>query len=155
MGIHWVVKDPDGIVVEDYQDWASVFGAKIELDPGDDHEFIGGRFDLNKEGTYTTAVSLLMNPDNPVVVDSYEGDLCTTTLEVPPEYEPIQEIIYPWAYTFEGDAETCIFEFTLTPESETNSQRIPPGYNPASWHSSTTPSVCPSRSSMLSHAPNS
>ncbi len=36
--------------------------------------------------------------------------------EVPPEYELIQETIYPWAYVFEGSAETCIFEFKLTPE---------------------------------------
>ncbi|GAJ13944.1 unnamed protein product, partial [marine sediment metagenome] len=35
---------------------------------------------------------------------------------IPPTYERIQHTIYPWAYTFEGDAETCIFEFTLTPE---------------------------------------
>ncbi len=35
---------------------------------------------------------------------------------LPPEYVLIQETIYPWAYTFEGDAETCIFEFQLTPE---------------------------------------
>ena len=35
---------------------------------------------------------------------------------LPPEYVLIQATIYPWAYTFEGDAETCIFEFQLTPE---------------------------------------
>ncbi len=32
------------------------------------------------------------------------------------EYELVQHTIYPWAYTFEGDAETCVFEFKLTPE---------------------------------------
>ena len=36
--------------------------------------------------------------------------------EIPPEYELIQETIYPWSYVFEGDAETCTFEFKLTPE---------------------------------------
>jgi len=40
----------------------------------------------------------------------------TPEVEIPPEYQLIQETIYPWAYTFEGDAETCIFEFKLTPE---------------------------------------
>ena len=35
---------------------------------------------------------------------------------LPPEYALIQHTIYPWSYTFEGDAETCIFEFKLTPE---------------------------------------
>ncbi|MBA7686034.1 hypothetical protein ES703_94468 [subsurface metagenome] len=109
MGIQWVVKDPDGVVVEDYEDWVSVFLAKIELDPGDDHEFIGGRFDLDKEGTYTIAVSLLMNPDSPVVVDSYEGDLCTTTLEVPPEFELIQHTVYPYAYVYDGKTDFSIF----------------------------------------------
>jgi len=121
MGIHWIVKDPDGVVVEDYEDWASVFWAKIELDPGDDHEFIGGRFDLNKEGTYTIAVSLLMNPDSPVIVDSYEGDLCTTTLEVPPEFDLIQHTIYPYAYIYDGDVEVTTATFKTDP------------FTPAAW----------------------
>ncbi|GAH37907.1 unnamed protein product, partial [marine sediment metagenome] len=121
MGTHWVVKDPDGVVVEDYEDWVSVFGIKIELDPGDDHEFIGGRFDLDKEGTYTIAVSLLMNPDSPVVVDSYEGDLCTTTLEVPPEFELIQHTIYPYAYIYDGDVEVSTATFKTDP------------FSPAAW----------------------
>ena len=116
MGIHWVVKDPEGVVVEDYEDWASFLGIKIELDPDDTHEFIGGRFDLDKEGTYTITVNLLMNPDSPVVVDSYEGDLCTTTLEVPPEFELIQHTIHPASYVYEGEEEVCIIEFPLTPE---------------------------------------
>lgn len=111
LGISWVVRDPDGEVVEEYSDWSYGHG------PGDDHQFIGGRFDLDKAGTYTLKADLLMGgPDNPVVVDSYQGNLCTVTTEVPPEYVLIQETIYPWAYTFEGDAEVCIFEFKLTPE---------------------------------------
>ncbi len=123
LGISWVVRDPDGGIVEEYSDWSYGHG------PGDDHQFIGGRFDLEKLGAYTLNVDLLMgSPDSPVVVDSYEGDLCTTTTEIPPEYVLIQETIYPWAYTFEGDAETCIFEFQLTPEqipgTEWLSQRI-------------------------------
>ena len=32
------------------------------------------------------------------------------------EYELVQYTIYPWSYTFEGDAEVCTFEFKLTPE---------------------------------------
>ncbi|GAI69543.1 unnamed protein product [marine sediment metagenome] len=111
LGVSWVVRDPNGIVVEEYSDWSYGHG------PGDDHEFIGGRFDLNKEGTYTLKADLLMgSPDNPVIVDSYQGDLCTTTTEVPPEYVLIQHTIYPWSYLYEGDAETCTFEFKLTPE---------------------------------------
>ena len=111
LGISWLVRDPDGAVVEEYSDWSYGHG------PGDDHEFLGGRFDIDKAGIYTIKADLLMgSPDNPVVVDSYEGALCTTTPEVPPEYELIQETIYPWAYTFEGNAEVCTFEFKLTPE---------------------------------------
>ncbi len=111
MGIRWIVRDPDGVLVEDYEDWAG-WPMKIELDPGDDHEFIGGRFDLNKEGTYTIVASLLMNPDSPIVVDSYEGDLCTTTLEVPPEFELIQHTVYPYAYVYDGKTDFSIFTFT-------------------------------------------
>lgn len=106
LGMHWVVKDPDGVVVENFLDWE--FGY---TGPGDAQEFIGGRFDLDKLGTYTIAVNLLMNPANPVVVDSYEGDLCTTTTEVPPEYELIQQTIYPYAYVYDGDVESSIFTF--------------------------------------------
>jgi len=111
LGISWLVRDPDGGVVEEYSDWSYGHG------PGDDHEFLGGRFDINKAGTYTIEADLLMgSPATPVVVDSYEGALCTTTTEVPPEYVLIQEPIYPWSYIYEGDAEVCTFEFKLTPE---------------------------------------
>jgi len=107
LGIVWTVKDPDGAVVEEYADWSYGHG------PGDDHEFIGDRFDLAKEGTYTLEVDLVMGTfDNPVVVDSYEGALCTVTLEIPPEYELIQDTVYPYAYVYDGEAELSIFTFT-------------------------------------------
>ncbi|MBA7649654.1 hypothetical protein ES703_57451 [subsurface metagenome] len=111
LGISWLVRDPDGGVVEEYSDWSYGHG------PGDDHQFIGGRFDIDKAGIYTLKADLLMgSPDNPVVVDSYEGALCVTTEVPPPEYIEIQHTIYPWSYVYEGDAETCIFEFKITPE---------------------------------------
>ncbi len=74
LGIHWIVKDPDGLVPinGDYEDWE--FG---DTGPGDTHEFISsGRFDLNKAGTWTIGIGLSMNPDSPVVVASYTGVLC-------------------------------------------------------------------------------
>ncbi len=111
LGISWLVRDPEGGVVEEYSDWSYGHG------PGDDHQFIGGRFDIDKAGIYTLKADLLMgSPDNPVVVDSYEGALCVTTEVPPPEYIEIQHTIYPWSYVYEGDAETCIFEFKITPE---------------------------------------
>ncbi|GAJ23352.1 unnamed protein product, partial [marine sediment metagenome] len=82
LGIHWIVKDPDGIVVEDYEDWQ--FGS---ASPGATHEFISpGRFDLNKPGTWTIAISLAMNPASPVQVASYAGTLCTVKEAPPAEY---------------------------------------------------------------------
>ena len=116
LGISWVVKDPEGLIVEEYSHWEM-----WSTGPNDNHEFIGGRFDLNKEGTYSIAVSLLMNPDSPVVVDSYEGDLCTTTLEVPPEFELIQHTIYPYAYIYDGDVEVTTATFKTDP------------FTPAAW----------------------
>ncbi|MBA7666995.1 hypothetical protein ES703_75080 [subsurface metagenome] len=111
LGISWLVRDPDGAVVEEYSDWSYGHG------PGDDHEFIGGRFDINKAGTYTLEADLLMgSPDNPVVVDSYMGALCSTTTEVPPEYVLIQHTIHPAAYVYEDEAEVCVIEFPLTPD---------------------------------------
>ena len=111
LGISWIVKDPDGIVAQDYEDWE--FGTTSPLD---DHEFISWeRFDLDKEGIYTIVISLLMNPDSPTVVDSYEGALCTTTTEVPPEYEEIQHTIYPYAYIYDGDVEVVTATFKTDP----------------------------------------
>ena len=77
MGIHWVITDPDGILVEDYLDWE----AWPHTSPGSEHEFIGGRFDIGKPGDWTISIDLLMNPDSPVIVDSYDGVLCAVTEE--------------------------------------------------------------------------
>jgi len=115
LGVHWVAKDPEGIVVENYEDWET-----WSTPPDDNHEFIGGRFDLNKEGTYTIAVDLLMNPDNPVIVDYYKGDLCTTTLEVPPEFKLIQHTVYPYAYVYDGKTDFSLFTFTTPSFIPTN-----------------------------------
>ena len=81
LGISWVVRDPDGEVVEEYSDWSYGHG------PGDDHQFIGGRFDLNKVGTYTIAIQLFMDLEAEAVVDDYYGNLCTVAAAVPePEF---------------------------------------------------------------------
>ena len=83
MGVYWFVADPDGYVAEEYgPSWEA-----FSTGPGDEHEFIGGRFDLSKAGKYTMWVELLMNRDDPQVVDSYIGDLCTVAAAVPePEF---------------------------------------------------------------------
>jgi len=82
MAISWVVKDPDGVVIEEYSDWQ--FG---HASPDDTHEFISPtRFALNKEGTYTLAVGLFMNEAAPIQVDSYNGVLCTVVAAPPEEY---------------------------------------------------------------------
>lgn len=69
--IWWKVWDPDGNVAQQYNDWSYGHG------PGNDHHFVGDRFDLSKSGIYTILAALFMNPDNPVEVDRYEGTLCT------------------------------------------------------------------------------
>jgi len=77
MGILWEVRDPDGVLVERYSDWEMW----PYTSPGTEHEFIGGRFDIDKTGNWTISIDLLMNPDSPVVVDSYDGVLCSVTEE--------------------------------------------------------------------------
>ncbi len=79
LGISWIIRDPDGLLGEQYSDWSG------NINSGQDHEFIGGRFEFFKEGTYTIEIELLMNQDNPAIVDSYDGALCTVVAEVPPE----------------------------------------------------------------------
>ena len=75
MGISWVVRGPDGRVVEEYSAWE----AWPYTGAGSTHEFIGGRFNLDEVGTYTINIALSMNPDDPEIVDTYYGSLCTVT----------------------------------------------------------------------------
>lgn len=83
MGINWQVLDPDGLVVEQYSAWE----AWPYTGAGKEHEFIGGRFDLDKPGTYTLNIALSMNPSDPEIVDTYYGTLCTVEVAVPePEF---------------------------------------------------------------------
>ncbi|MBA7696355.1 hypothetical protein ES703_105002 [subsurface metagenome] len=82
MGIWWQVKDPDGMIVEEYSRWEAFWTG-----PGNAQEFIGGRFDLDKPGAYTISIQLFMNPADEVVVDDYYGTLCTVAAAVPePEF---------------------------------------------------------------------
>ncbi|MBA7523490.1 hypothetical protein ES705_15617 [subsurface metagenome] len=118
MGIHLIVKDPDEEVIEDHEDWAG-WPWPTEVDPDDDHEFVSDHFDLDKLGTYTITINLLMNLDSPVIVDSYEGALCTTTTEVPPEYEEIQHTVYPYAYIYDGEVEVVTATFKIDPFTPT------------------------------------
>jgi hypothetical protein len=87
MGVHWTVKDPDGWVVTngEYTRWENTWTG-----PGLEQPFIdfGGAFALNKEGDYTIEIELLMNYGDPVVVDSYNGLLCTVMEEAPPPPPP-------------------------------------------------------------------
>ncbi len=84
MGIWWQVKDPDGKVPPggEYSKWELGWTG-----PGNAQEFIGGSFDLDKEGTYTIAVQLFMDLEAEAVVDDYYGKLCTVEAAVPePEF---------------------------------------------------------------------
>ncbi|MBA7714760.1 hypothetical protein ES703_123792 [subsurface metagenome] len=76
LGIWWMVFDPDGQIVETYSDWQA-----FSTGPGGEHHFIGDRFNLNKQGTYTIDIMLFMNQDSPVMVDEYYGTLCTVAIE--------------------------------------------------------------------------
>ena len=68
--------------------------------------------DISPGTDYDLYMKLLEYPD----AGMPEVDDIIDIVGIPPVYELIQHTIYPWAYTFEGDAETCIFEFKLTPE---------------------------------------
>ena len=128
LGISWIVRDPDGLLVEVYPENKDIEWS--DTGAGKDHEFIGGRFEFFKEGTYTIDVKLFMNPDDPVVVDSYDGPLCTTTTEVPTAFELLEETIYPYAYIYDGPHEGGIFTFKSDP------------LTPASWISGRLAASC-------------
>ncbi|MBA7588213.1 hypothetical protein ES708_30265 [subsurface metagenome] len=83
MGIIWVVKDPGGAVVEEHSEWEKW----PYTSPGGEHHFIGGRFDLDKPGTWTIMVGLFISPEGSIAVDAYGGVLCTVKAAVPePEF---------------------------------------------------------------------
>lgn len=91
MGIYWIVRGPpgypDGPILEEYYAWE----AWPYTSPGDAHEFIGGRFNLDEVGLYDIRAGLLMNPDAPVYVDIYYGNLCTVAAAVPePEFSQFE-----------------------------------------------------------------
>jgi len=86
LGVYWEVRGPpgwpDGPIIEEYIDWQT-----FTTGPGDEHEFIGGRFNLDEAGLYDIRCGLLMNYDDPVYVHTYYGDLCTVAAAVPePEF---------------------------------------------------------------------
>lgn len=80
LGIWWQVKDPDGIVVSEYAKWQPT---PYTL-PGTAKMFSSDTPTFSKVGTYTIAVQLFMNYANQVVVDDYDGDLCTVVGAVGP-----------------------------------------------------------------------
>ena len=86
MGIYWIVRGPpgypDGPILEEYFAWE----AWPYTGSGKEHEFIGGRFNLDEAGLYDIRCGLLMNPDNPIYVDIYYGDLCTVIAELVPTF---------------------------------------------------------------------
>jgi len=73
MGIYWLVADPEGYVAQEYGPYWEMFWTG----PGNEQGFLSSRFNLDKVGRYTIRLELLMNPDNPEIVDQYIGDLCT------------------------------------------------------------------------------
>ena len=93
LGISWVVRDPAGLIVESYSDWQT-----FSATPGGTHEFIGGRFDINKTGNWTIAIGLFMNPASPIQVASYSGVLCT--VGAPPAEYTLEVTIEPPGYGY-------------------------------------------------------
>jgi len=92
LGIGWIVRDPDGNLVEDYKDWSF-----MRTSTNNTHEFISSRrFDLNKEGTYTLAVSLFIE-GFPIEAARWDGSLCTVIAFGP----PLPPEAPPAAYTLE------------------------------------------------------
>lgn len=74
LGVAWRVTDPDGLDAEWYSD--EEFGT---TGPGEEHRFIGGRFDLSKQGVYRIfmAIYIITNGWTVPPADEYIGDLCT------------------------------------------------------------------------------
>jgi len=50
---------------------------------------------------------------SPVLVDSYEGALCSVTTELPPEYDLAFHHEYPLAKSYVGKAEECLVDISV------------------------------------------
>lgn len=97
LGVRWVITDPNGLLVELYPDpEKDIEWQFTKIKSTETHEFKGDHFEFFTEGIYTIAVELFMNPDNPVVVDSYDGALATVVIEEEPEPEPEPEEKINW-----------------------------------------------------------
>ena len=74
LGAWWEVRDPDGVLVDSYFDWAT-----FSTPAGQEHGFVGNQFLIDKPGNWTIEVRLMMNVADPVVADSYDGLLCVVS----------------------------------------------------------------------------
>jgi hypothetical protein len=86
LGIGWTVTDPNGNIADQHSEWEEwpYTGAGVE------HEFIGSRFPISYQGTYTIWVGLYISPDATNPVDTYSGTLCTVKAELVPEFRMIE-----------------------------------------------------------------
>ena len=112
MGIHWIITDPDGIIIENYEDWGGNIGA------GQDHEFISNsQFDLDKAGKHFVSIDLLMGAQfSPIVADAFAGELCTVAAVEEEEEEGfvlIRDAKYALASTYYGNAERSTVTFSV------------------------------------------
>lgn len=72
IGLHWEVKDPTGVVLEDYD-----FVSPEVILPGQSFPLMSLKWlPLTKVGKYTINIEMFMTVDR-IVVDSYSGELCT------------------------------------------------------------------------------
>jgi hypothetical protein len=90
LGINWRVYDHQNVKVEDYTDWQTG-----STGVGNEHHFIGGRFNVDKVGSYGAKgryyiyAELLVDQTNPTRIAYYSGTLCWT---IPSEATPELEI---------------------------------------------------------------
>jgi len=79
LGMRWEIRDPDGLLIEEYPGGGAVDWEFGYTYPGDEQDFIGGRFDIDKSGDWMIKAEFVMNPTAPVIVDIYDGLLCRVT----------------------------------------------------------------------------
>jgi len=92
MGMHWVVKKPSGGIVSEYTTPSYYW---VEVAPGLYGQFTGLDFDLDMYGIWTIEMELLMNPGDPIVVDSYSDQMVEVVEpEAPPEGEGFNWVPY-------------------------------------------------------------
>ncbi|MBA7646787.1 hypothetical protein ES703_54553 [subsurface metagenome] len=101
-----------GVLIKEF---IEVFNSRTPVHFDRSEDFVTYPIDCDVEITDISA-KLMEVPGPDIFTDICMGAIEVVEVPPPPEWELVQHTIYPWSYIYEGNAEICTLEFSLTPE---------------------------------------